>query len=261
MKNKWYSNNPWAAKDSIWFNYEEDNTLNVKDNSVINTNSKFKVLLLGGIDYYNDGTYGVNKKLAEYVEKISFSDKYNIPLKKGDIQIVNSPAFSNEKGGKDIFKDILKIIKNGFDYKNGTLILYGYSWGGQLLLEFLKYFKQNGIRISLLVTIDAARGLFSFAVNNDITTNVNYNLNIYQTKPSIIGSYGGENEGNNVKNVNLTGEVNSKNESIVHSNIDDYTLLYSAQIIVYALKGLYSFYNYSESEIKIQIKNYASQGF
>jgi len=45
--------------------------------------------------------------LASYIETIVLSRKYKIPLKRGDIQIVNSLLFSNEIDGKDIYKEIL----------------------------------------------------------------------------------------------------------------------------------------------------------
>lgn len=64
-----------------------------------------------------------------------------------------------------------------------------------------------------------------------------------------------------MKNVNVTDEKLPNGEDVLHKNIDEYTLLYCAQVIVYALKGIYSFQNYNEKEIKKQIKEYASQGF
>jgi len=244
-------------------NWENDDFKDSLNNNSNKSKSKYRVLLFGGIDYSNDGSYGSNYTLAQYVELISLSEKYKIPLQKGDIKVVNSPLFSNEFNGKDVYREILELVKENFDIVNGTLILYGYSWGAQLLLEFLKYFKQSGIKISLLITIDAAKGYFSFSVNNDITDNVKYNLNIYQTKfyKGLVWSRGWPNEGGKVKNVNLTGEKTPSGEDIIHSNIDEYTLLYCAQVIVYALKNIYTFYNYSEKEIKSQIKVYASQGF
>ena len=223
--------------------------------------SKFKILLFGGADFFNDGTYGTNLKLAEYVELLSASEKYKIQLQKGDIRIVNSPVFGNEMDGKDIYKEVLEIIKLNFDLNDGILILYGYSWGGQLLMEFLKYFKADKIKINLLITIDAAKGPVSFAVNNDLTSNVKLNLNIFQTTPSLILSHGIANEGGNSKNINVTDEKNSKGEKIVHSNIDEYCLLYCAQIILYALKNNYSFSTKSESQIKKDIKQYEATGF
>ncbi len=230
-------------------------------NSIRNKKSKYKVLLFGGADSFNDGSYGTNLKLAEYLEILINSEKYKIPLQKGDIRIVNSPIFGNESDDIGIYKDILKIIKDNFDIDNGILILYGYSWGGQMLMEFLKYFKEDNIKIDLLITIDAAKGPVSFAVNNDVTSNVKENLNIYQTTPSRILSRGSTNEGHSVKNINLTNEKNSKGEEIVHSNIDEYTLLYSCQIILDALQKIYAFKKRSESQIKKDIKTYEATGF
>lgn len=223
--------------------------------------SKYRILLFGGVDVFNDGRYGSNKTLGTYLEKIALLGKYKIPLQKGDIKIVNSPLFGNEVDGKDIYNDILNLVKKNFDTKNGVLILYGYSWGGQLLMEFLKFFKESKININLLLTVDPAKGYVSFSVNNDVTSNVKHNLNLYQTKKSLIGSKGGPNEGANVKNVDLTGAKNFKGEEVTHSNIDEYTLLYCAQVIAYALKGIYSFKDRTETQIKNDIKNYASQGF
>lgn len=259
-------NTPEANKwSNIWqpFVPEQGGSINRNDSgkNLQHKKSKYKVILFGGIDYANDGTYGSNQKLGQYVETIALSSKYKIPLTKGDIRVVNSPLFSNEDDGKDVYNDILEIVKSNFDYQKGTLIIYGYSWGGQLMLEFLKFFQKSGIKIDLLITIDAAKGYFSFAVNNDITINVKNNLNIYQRIGSAIGSHGGPNEGARVKNVDLTGEKTNNNENVSHSNIDEYTLLYSAQVIVYALKNIYSFNNFSEEEIKNQISTYATKGF
>ncbi len=225
------------------------------------TKSKYKVILMGGADFYNEGAYGSNETLGEYVEKIALSSKYNIPLKKGDIQLVNSPLFGMDPTGKDIYDEILAIVQDGFDVQNGILILYGYSWGAQLQMSFLEFFKAAEVNIDLLLTIDAAKGFAGFSAENEVTSNVNYNLNIYQTQMSSIGSRGRPHKGTNVTNVDLTGVKNSKGEEIVHSNIDEYTLLYCAQVIIYALQGIYSFANFSEEEIREQIKIYASQGF
>ena len=133
--------NPWAKGGKYYPTWIEETNNKVLDtsklfgngdgdNSSQTTKSKYKILLFGGVDYYNEGVYGTNKKLAQYIETIALSSKYNIPLQKGDIQVVNSPLFSNEVDGKDVYKEILEIVKKNFDYNNGTLILYGYSWGG-----------------------------------------------------------------------------------------------------------------------------------
>ena len=173
--------------------------------------SKFKVVLMGGADFFNAGTYGSNKKLAEYLEKIASSKKYNIPLQKGDIQVVNSPVVgASSPDGKDIFYELLTIVKSNFDLVNGTLVLYGYSWGAHLLLSFLEFFREEKIKIALLISIDAAKGPESQTVSRRVTDNVGRNLNIFQTIKSPIGSRGGPNLGKNIKNVDLTGEKTQK---------------------------------------------------
>jgi len=88
-------------------------------------------------------------------------------------------------------------------------------------------------------------------------------LNLYQTKfyKSKVWSRGWPNEGKKVKNVDLTGEKTPSGDDIVHTNIDDYTLFYCTQVILNALRGNYSFYDFTEEKIKSQIEIYASQGF
>lgn len=223
--------------------------------------SLYKVLLLAGVDFSNAGEYGSNTTLGRYIETIALSSRYQIPLQKGDIRVLNSPLFGENEQGDNIYNDILSVIKDNFDTTNGTLILYGYSFGGALLLTFLNRLKKDKINVNLLITIDAAKSLVGFTVNHTIPNNVKHNLNIYQRFPSRIGSRGLPNEGTNVKNVNITDEKLPNGEDVLHKNIDEYTLLYCAQVIVYALKGIYSFQNYNEEEIKKQIKEYASQGF
>ena len=65
----------------------------------------------------------------------------------------------------------------------------------------------------------------------------------------------------NVKNVGITFNRDSKGNLIFHATIDEYTLFYCAQVIIYALKGIYSFIYYSENEIEEQIRMYHSTGF
>ena len=64
------------------------------------------------------------------------------------------------------------------------------------------------------------------------------NLNIYQTNYSDIGSRGFPNNGKNVINIDLSDVKNSKNEEIVHSNIDEYTVLFTAQNILYKILNI-----------------------
>jgi hypothetical protein len=221
--------------------------------------SKYKVILMGGIDYLNSGAFGTNKTLGDYVEVMAASKQYYTPLQKRDIRIVNSPLFGSTTG---IYDELIAAIKDNFDTADGTLILYGYSWGGQMQLACQDFFRESKINVSLLITIDTAKGWFSDTVNRKIGDQVRQNLNIYQTVESPwVHSRGDLNQGKNVKNVDLTGEKNSDGEDIAHGNISEYTLLYCAQVITYALLGIYSYNKYSEDEIKKQIKDFASRGF
>ena len=225
--------------------------------------SMYKILLFSGIDSSNRGTYGSNVDLAKYIETIcSQPGKYYVPLRKGDIIVLNAPFIANDIGGNDIYNSILNNIKsNNFDLQNGTLIIYAYSFGAQYIQNFIHRFKKDNIKISLLITIDAAYGPYSSTINNDIPDNVKFNLNIFQLKPSGILSHGWWNEGKNVKNVGITFNRDSKGNLISHATIDEYTLFYCAQVIIYALKGIYSFIYYSENEIEEQIRMYHSTGF
>ncbi len=271
MENDYWKTSPFGENSIFHPSWEEKEKERKKDNAIFsnligNNNgtgntvtSKYRVVLLGGADSSNDGAYGSNELLAQYVGKIALSEKYNINLQYGDIRIVNSPMFGNENNAEDIYKEILTNIKKNFNINEGILILYGYSWGAHLLMSFLNFFKRDNINISLLITIDAAKGPFSFSTHRQVTQNVKHNLNIYQTTPSPIGSKGAPNEGNHVKNVNLTDVVTPKGAVINHSNIDEYTLLYCTQVIVYALANIYSFSGRSEEQIKKDIAIYAAQ--
>lgn len=198
--------------------------------------SKYKIFLFGGADLYNEGKYGINKEIAR-VLAISAQRK-KIPLKRGDIKIFNSPLFVNDFN-QDIVKPLIMAIKKNFDRNNGKIILYGYSLGGNILMYCLEELKKNNINVDLLITIDSAKGYPGMiAVKTDVPDNVRLNLNIYQTNYSDIGSRGFPNNGKNVINIDLSDVKNSKNEEIVHSNIDEYTVLFTAQNILYKILNI-----------------------
>jgi len=198
--------------------------------------SKNKIILLGGADPYNEGQYGLNKEIGR-VLAISAQRK-KIPFKKGDITIFNAPLFVNDFN-QDIVKPLIAAIKKNFDRTNGKVILYGYSLGGNTLMYCLEELKKNNITVDLLITIDSAKGYPGMiSVKTNVPDNVKLNLNIYQTKYSDIGSRGFPNNGKNVINIDLSGVKNSKNEEIVHSNIDEYTMLFVAQNILYKMQNI-----------------------
>jgi hypothetical protein len=198
--------------------------------------SKNKIILFGGADLYNEGKYGINKEIARVIA-ISAQRK-KIPLNRGDITILNSPLFVNDFN-QDIVKPLITAINKNFNRTKGKLILYGYSLGGNILMYCLEELKKNNINVDLLITIDSARGYPGMiAVKNNVPDNVRLNLNIYQTNYSNIGSRGFPNNGKNVINIDLSDIKNSKNDKIVHSNIDEYTMLFAAQNILYKMQNI-----------------------
>ncbi|WP_202183117.1 DUF6443 domain-containing protein [Chitinophaga solisilvae] len=112
---------------------------------------------------------------------------------------------------------------NGKDVKGGKVILQGYSYGGVLVTHLARRLKKANIPVALLVTVDAAAGPESDNLDRTIPSNVDRNINIYQTKPSGIRSHGDANkkeEGSNTRmvNVDVTSIVND------HGQIDDAAL-------------------------------------
>ena len=198
--------------------------------------SKNKIILFGGADLSNEGKYGINKEIAR-VLAISAQRK-KIPLNRGDITIFNAPLFVNDFN-QDIVKPLITAIKKNFNRTNGKIILYGYSLGGNILMYCLEELKKNNINVDLLITIDSAKGYPGMiAVKTNVPDNVRLNLNIYQTNYSDIGSRGFPNNGKNVINIDLSDIKNSKNDEIVHSNIDEYTMLFAAQNILYKMQNI-----------------------
>lgn len=206
-----------------------------------------KIILFGGADLNNEGKYGTNKEIAR-VLAISAQRK-KIPLKSGDISIFNSPLFVNDFN-QDIVKPLIMTIMKNFDRNNGKIILYGYSLGGNILMYCLEELKKNNIKVDLLITIDSAKGYPGMiAVKTNVPDNVILNLNIYQTKYSDIGSRGFPNNGKNVMNIDLSDVRNSKNEEIVHSNIDEYTMLFAVQNILYSMQNINKLKTLNKNEI------------
>ena len=93
----------------------------------------------------------------------------------------------------------------------------------------------------------------------EVPDNVKCNLNIFQSEGSKIGSHGYANNGNNVINVDLTGLTTFKGEPIQHGNIDDYTMLFVSQLILYYLQDNKILNKMSIEEIKNKIHLFDSQ--
>ncbi len=219
--------------------------------------SKNKVILFGGVDLSNEGEYGTNREIGRIVA--TAAQEKGVPLNNGDVTIFNSPLTVNDFK-MDIVNPLINTINRNFDKKNGKIILYGYSLGGNVLMYCLDELKKANINIDLLITIDSAKGYFGkFAVKTEVPDNVKCNLNIFQSEGSKIGSYGYANNGTNVINVDLTGLTTFKGEPIQHGNIDDYTMLFVSQLILYYLQDNKILNKMSIEEIKNKIHLFDSQ--
>jgi RHS repeat-associated protein len=137
---------------------------------------------------------------------------------------VTGKAFAADKWD-NVKKDVISYIKA--NHTTGEkIIMYGYSWGGETVVELSKDLKKLGYNVDLLITIDAAKGPVSdFATERIIPDNVVENINFYQTTKSNIGSRGDENKAKDETKTNIQNiKVNEYfGENIDHGNIDEAT--------------------------------------
>ena len=115
---------------------------------------------------------------------------------------------------------LLKQIQK--KYTDASLCLYGYSKGGEVVLELCRRLK--GTReIDLLITVDIANGPWSDNIDRNVPGNVKKNINVYQGIPRFpLRSYGmwaSSNEGAPIENINLTNQI-VNNRLVTHSNIE-----------------------------------------
>jgi len=252
----------------------------------INKKNSIRIILFGGVDILGEGDYGNAKNIGKYIEL--YSQSKNIELEKGDIQVYNSPYMilsttTNKYTTSDIIEEQIYdvvykklFIDRAFDKKNGLCIIYGYSFGGQYAIGLSKYLNRKGVFITALYTIDGAKGPGSaskslgiptppnFKVDTTIPSNVRFNLNIYQTNRSNIGSRGFPNTGSTstlIKNIDLTSSVNIKGDEILHDNIDEYTSGMITQSVIYFLQNNHSIMKMNESDIKDAIKRFDNELF
>jgi|GEM_PF-6169601 len=120
------------------------------------------------------------------------------------------------------FGSALKKARKSIDLVNpDELLLYGYSKGGDVVLQLSRQYHPVR-KIKLLITVDVANGPWSHRINRSLPANVNRNINVYQSTPNFpLRSYGMaalSNHHTSIQNINLTGKV--INDRLVnHSNI------------------------------------------
>ncbi|MBX3256012.1 MAG: hypothetical protein KF862_17890 [Chitinophagaceae bacterium] len=165
-------------------------------------------ILVGGSDLFS-GIRGVSKG-ARIIQQ-------NIASYYDDILLINYNYFLDF--GRCLSKLPGYVLDN---YADAIICLYGYSKGGEVVLELCRRLKDKKY-IDLLITIDIADGPWSGTINRNVPGNVKKNINVYQGRPRFpLLSYGmraASNEGAFIENINLTNQV-LNNHLVTHSNIE-----------------------------------------
>jgi hypothetical protein len=83
---------------------------------------------------------------------------------------------------KKSVKNALKFIHK-YDNNIASIVIYGYSWGGDFAIELSKKLQKERKKVDILFTLDATDGpLQNFTVDKKIPENVAVNYNFYQTE-------------------------------------------------------------------------------
>jgi RHS repeat-associated protein len=146
----------------------------------------------------------------------------------GTVIQVKSHYFVDDAKNNDItYEQYTTIMENLKDNPQGKVVIYGYSYGGVLATRLAKQLNKAGVKVDLLVTVDAANGWGSNKVDRKTSKNVKKNVNYYQKNTSFANdptlSHGDANSGNNVDNIDMSNEKQN-GEQVNHMNIDEATL-------------------------------------
>jgi RHS repeat-associated protein len=93
------------------------------------------------------------------------------------------------------------------------ILIYGYSYGGDVAVELAEALKEGSKTVDLLITVDAADGpLQNITVNNEIPDNVKVNMNWYQTEPSGKSSKSGSSDSGTFDSPGSSGGKNTASD-------------------------------------------------
>ncbi|MDR3715835.1 MAG: DUF6443 domain-containing protein [Puia sp.] len=149
---------------------------------------------------------------------------------------------------KDAYQDVLDNVAQ---YPKGRIVIYGYSYGGQLANYLAKRLEKVGIRVTLLVTVDAAAGLSSNSVDRTISGNVDLNVNFFQKNylwyKDPLPNHGDPNKplskGTTVLNFDLSKEKfiddNGEEKSVYHVSVDEASKIATVNYIMSVLYPRY----------------------
>ena len=196
------------------------------------------VVIFAGADLFSNGGLGSTGTIAQGVKNGHTNSRggsvMNFPS-----QYVNTRYTATPVGSATVLEPVNldDATEAAYNYikenrtEDGQVIVYGYSWGGVLANHLAKRLEKDKIKVSFLITIDAADGPGSDKVDRTVGTNVEDNLNIYQKNKSAIGSRGDKNTRNDSSGKGIRNEISvsftdekGKKQKTVHSNIDEATL-------------------------------------
>lgn len=188
----------------------------------------------GGRSIPTDDGSTLNAMKKNIISKVNSSINSKFTLYETHSIAIEAYATDTDDDAKDL---AIAFIKNNHSNR-GKIIIYGYSWGGDTAVE-LSIDLKGEKNIDLLVTIDAALGIFNGPAVRDrnIPNNVRKNINHYTTTPkSRVGSqglthYADESDKTLVENIKHTGPT--------HGQMDEKTseqaVGYIANEIIYSI--------------------------
>ena len=199
---RWLSPDPLSEKYRYWnpYTYVLDNPVGLVDNEGKEPEPP-RILAV----FFHGGLGGGGTTVTDYGNAGQTGVIFNDVFKEADsrsgqmygrIIAPGATASSGVKNGIDFLKENMK--------EGDKVLIYGYSWGGDVAVELAKAAKEIGINVDLLITVDASDGPFQqTTVDNDIPDNVKENQNYFQTSDS------GNSSSSRVANASSSSKVKS----------------------------------------------------
>ena len=208
-------------------------------------NNPIRFIDLNGKDPGDIAIYFTGADLGQGMTKTTLQIMEGVQQKmNGGTSITFSSSYylSADKGTQDAYDEILA---NHTRDPEGKVLLYGYSYGGVLVNHLAKRLEKAGIKVNLMVTVDAANGWGSNKVDRTVSDNVEVNENYYEENQGLSTgdftlSHGAANKGGPKTKVNNHNKSNDTydGKKMNHMSIDDATIGEVTQKLTDVLKGL-----------------------
>ncbi len=225
----WLSPDPLFEKHLQWspYNYVLRNPF-----VMIDPDGRQIVVVYSGWGAYNAGSeisennYSPNSSVG--AERLLFNIK-NLFEEKG-IPISNIKGYYASLGllGEDEIQKASDFIFEKLNEKEQEVYLYGYSQGGNNIIELSEKLQNQGINVAISFAVDAFNGKSILPFGNFTKTlipeNTLYHYNYFQEKPDeITGAHGYENKAKDPSKTTVRN-IRINKENVNHNNIDEYTI-------------------------------------